>query len=330
MRPALAVHGGAGVLRADKPGARHRAVLKQALAAGYELLVDGKPALDAVAAAVVVLEDSPLFNAGRGSSFNSDGEIEMDASIMDGATLRAGAVATVRRIRNPILAARAVMEKTRHVLLAGSGAERFARSQGLKLERPEYFRTARRLSALRKNRKQLSRHGRRGGARRGWQSRGGDVDRRLYGETSGPRRRLADHRRRHLRRQPRLRDLGDGPGRSVHPRRRRARCLRPDALQRSASLAARGARRFENVANLGGDGGLIALDRRGNVAMPFNSQGMFRACIDRHGRRSSRSSDYSSFTFASFTTLSQRARSARTCAAELLRVLPTGSMPSVA
>ena len=133
MKPALAVHGGAGVLRADKPRARHRAVLAQALEAGYEILKRGGASLDAVAAAVVVLEDSPLFNAGRGSSFNSDGEIEMDASIMDGATLRAGAVAAVRRIRNPILAARAVMEETRHVLLAGSGAERFARKQGLQM-----------------------------------------------------------------------------------------------------------------------------------------------------------------------------------------------------
>ena len=131
MRPALAVHGGAGVLRADKPGARHRAVLEEALQqVRDQLLVDGKPALDAVAAAVVVLEDSPLFNAGRGSSFNSDGEIEMDASIMEGATLRAGAVAAVRRIRNPILAARAVMGNTRQCCLPGSGASALRASTG--------------------------------------------------------------------------------------------------------------------------------------------------------------------------------------------------------
>lgn len=151
MRPAIAIHGGAGVRRADRPGARHRAVLKQALEAGYEILLQGGKALDAVAAAVVILEDSPLFNAGRSSSFNSAGEIEMDASIMDGATLRAGAVAAVRRIRNPVLAARAVMEASRHVLLAGSGAERFARSQGLKFEPAKYFRTEKRWKALQKN-----------------------------------------------------------------------------------------------------------------------------------------------------------------------------------
>ena len=127
MKPVIAIHGGAGVMRRDKPGEQQRAVLKQALEAAYEQ----KTALDAVTAALVVLEDSPLFNAGRGSCFNADGEIEMDASIMDGEGLRAGAVAAVKRIRNPVLAARAVMEKTRHVLLAGDGAERFARGAGL-------------------------------------------------------------------------------------------------------------------------------------------------------------------------------------------------------
>ena len=144
------------MLRRERPGAPQRKALERALDAGYEVLKLGS-ALDAVTAAVVVLEDDPFFNAGRGSSFNSDGEIEMDASIMDGAGLRAGAVAAVRRIRNPILAARAVMEKTRHVLLAGDGAERFARKQGLRLEPPEYFHTARRLTALRK--KRVSYHG---------------------------------------------------------------------------------------------------------------------------------------------------------------------------
>jgi L-asparaginase / beta-aspartyl-peptidase len=285
LRLALAVHGGAGVLRADKPGARHRAVLKQALAAGYELLVDGKPALDAVAAAVVVLEDSPLFNAGRGSSFNTDGEIEMDASIMDGATLRAGAVATVRRIRNPILAARAVMEKTRHVLLAGSGAERFARSRGLKLERPEYFHTARRLSALRRNR--ISYHGTVGAVAL-------DADGNLAAATStgGYTGKLPGR-------------VGDSPliGAGTYADNRACAvsatglgeafiraavghdvCARMLYMSASVGAAARAA--LKSVANLGGDGGLIALDRRGNVAMPFNSQGMFRACIDRHGRRS--------------------------------------------
>ncbi len=285
MRPALAVHGGAGVLRADKPGARHRAVLKEALEAGYELLVDGKAALDAVAAAVVVLEDSPLFNAGRGSSFNGDGEIEMDASIMDGATLRAGAVAAVRRIRNPILAARAVMEKTRHVLLAGSGAERFARTHGLKLERPEYFHTARRLSALKRNR--ISYHGTVGavaldahGNLAAATSTGGYTgklpgrvgDSPLIGAGT-----YADNRACAV--------SGTGLGEAfIRAAVGHDVCAR--MLYRNASVGAAARAALKSVAKLGGDGGLIALDRRGNVAMPFNSQGMFRACIDRHGRRS--------------------------------------------
>jgi L-asparaginase / beta-aspartyl-peptidase len=284
LRPALAVHGGAGVLRADRPGARHRAVLKAALEAGYELLVDGKAALDAVAAAVVVLEDSPLFNAGRGSSFNADGEIEMDASIMDGATLRAGAVAAVRRIRNPILAARAVMEKTRHVLLAGSGAERFARTQGLKLERPDYFHTARRLSALKRNR--ISYHGTVGavaldahGNLAAATSTGGYTgklpgrvgDSPLIGAGT-----YADNRACAV--------SGTGMGEAfIRAAVAHDVCARMLYMSASVGAAARAA--LKSVANLGGDGGLIALDRRGNVAMPFNSQGMFRACIDRRGRR---------------------------------------------
>ena len=145
----IAIHGGAGVMRRDKPGPANRAGLERALDAGYEILRTGRSAIEAVTAAVLVLEDDPLFNAARGGSLNSDGEVEMDASIMEGAKLRAGAVAAVRRIRNPVLAARAVMENTRHVLLAGDGAERFARKQGLKLESPAYFRTPRQAEALR-------------------------------------------------------------------------------------------------------------------------------------------------------------------------------------
>ena len=279
-KPVIAIHGGAGVLRADKPGAQHRAVLKQALEAAYEQ----KTALDAVVAAVVVLEDSPLFNAGRGSSFNSDGEIEMDASIMDGATLRAGAVAAVRRIRNPILAARAVMEATRHVLLAGAGAERFARAQGLKLERPEYFHTARRLSALKRNLKNY--HGTVGAVAL-------DADGNLAAATStgGYTGKMPGR-------------VGDSPiiGAGTYADNRACAvsgtglgeafiraavghdvCARMRYSNASLGAATRAALR--NVADLGADGGLIAVDRRGNVAMPFNSEGMFRACIDRRGRR---------------------------------------------
>src|SRR5205814_9434823 len=117
----------------------------------------GGTALDAVCAAVVELEDDALFNAGRGACYNTDEEHELDAALMDGATRRAGAVGAVSRIRNPVLAARAVMEKSPHVLLAGRGAERFARAHGLPLVPESYFATQSRLTALRK--KLVGHHG---------------------------------------------------------------------------------------------------------------------------------------------------------------------------
>jgi L-asparaginase / beta-aspartyl-peptidase len=281
VRPVIAIHGGAGVMRRDRPGEQQRAVLKRALEAAYAQ----KTALDAVTAAVVVLEDSPLFNAGRGSCFNADGEIEMDASVMEGEALRAGAVAAVRRIRNPVLAARLVMEKTRHVLLAGDGAERFAREHGLALEEAAYFATEKRLSALKRNLKYH--HGTVGAVAL-------DTDGNLAAATSTggytgklPGRigdspligagNYADNRACAV--------SGTGLGEAfiraavaydVAARMR----YRKDPLPRAAAGA------LANVARLGGDGGLIAVDRRGNVAMPFNSEGMYRAAIDRAGKQS--------------------------------------------
>jgi L-asparaginase / beta-aspartyl-peptidase len=284
VKPVIAIHGGAGVMRRDKPGAQHRAVLKDAVEAGYSVLSEGGTSLDAVCAAVLVLEDSPLFNAGRGSCFNADGEIEMDASIMDGAELRAGAVAAVRRIRNPILAARAVMESSPHVLLAGDGAERFARAHGVQLERPQYFRTARRLSALKRNLKRH--HGTVGavaldqaGNLAAATSTGGYTgklpgrigDSPLIGAGN-----YADNRACAV--------SGTGLGEAfIRTAVGHDMCAR--MLYARASLAAAARAALEAVARVGGDGGLIAVDHRGNVVMPFNSEGMHRACVDRRGRR---------------------------------------------
>ncbi len=282
MKPLIAIHGGAGVMRRDKPGAANRAGLERALEAGYEMLRTGRSAIDAVTAAVMVLEDDPLFNAARGGSLNSDGDVEMDASIMEGAKLRAGAVAAVRRIRNPVLAARAVMEKTRHVLLAGEGAERFARKHGLKLESPAYFRTARRSASL----KRKNYHGTVGAVAL-------DADGNLAAATSTggytgkmPGRvgdspivgagTYADNRACAV--------SGTGLGEAfIRAAVAHDMCAR--MRYRGSSLAAAAAAALRNVAQLGGDGGLVAVDRRGNVAMPFNSEGMYRACIDRRGRR---------------------------------------------
>lgn len=150
----LVIHGGAGTITrqnmtAEKEKA-YREVLEQALKAGYSILKKGGTSLDAVEATVHVMEDSPLFNAGKGAVFTHEGKNELDAAIMDGKTLKAGAVASVTTIRNPISAARAVMEKSEHVLLIGKGAETFAKDKGLTIVDPSYFYTESRWQGLQK------------------------------------------------------------------------------------------------------------------------------------------------------------------------------------
>ena len=286
--PVIAIHGGAGTLRKSDMtaanAARYRSGLEQALLRGHEILLKGGSSLDAVIAAVVCMEDSPLFNAGRGSVYNAEGRNEMDAAVMDGARLRAGAVACVERIRNPVLAARAVMEHTRHVLLAGTGAERFAQKSGLRIEPDEYFHTPERLQALKANLK--SHHGTvgavaldRDGNLAAATSTGGYTgkmagrvgDSPLVGAGT-----YADNRSCAL--------SGTGLG-EAFIRAMVGHDVAARMLYRRESLARAAAAALAHVARLGGDGGLVAVDRRGNIAMPFNSQGMYRASIDRRGRR---------------------------------------------
>lgn len=147
----IVIHGGAGAL---EPGrytpeeeAAFKAKLSEALGAGYAVLERGGAALDAVEAAIVVMEDAPQFNAGKGAVFTIDGRNELDTSIMDGKTLNAGAAAGVTNVKNPIKLARAVMEKSEHVMLSREGAEEFAREQGLEIVEPGYFRTDHRWEA---------------------------------------------------------------------------------------------------------------------------------------------------------------------------------------
>lgn len=139
----LAIHGGAGTIlpssMTPEKELAYNLALKNALKTGFEILNKGGYALDAVEKAVACLEDAPLFNAGRGSVFTHDGFHEMDASIMDGKTLLAGAVANIRGVKNPVLLSRAIMEKSEHVFLAGAGAEEFARSMNIQFETDEYF-----------------------------------------------------------------------------------------------------------------------------------------------------------------------------------------------
>ncbi len=148
----LIIHGGAGAgsratisraLEADM-----RRAMAEALAAGFGVLDQGGTSLDAVTAAILILEDAPGFNAGKGAVFNAVGSHELDASIMDGATLNAGAAAGISTVRNPILLARAVMDHSPHVILSGSGAEEFAREQRLRTVTPDYFDTERRRRQL--------------------------------------------------------------------------------------------------------------------------------------------------------------------------------------
>lgn len=150
----LLIHGGAGAVQRNKLTAERerafREVLAQSLAAGHAILAAGGNSVDAVIAAIAVMEDSPLFNAGKGAVFTHTGRIELDASIMDGATRMAGAVAAVTTIRNPIRAAHAVMTRSAHVLLIGAGADQFAAEQGLDIVDPSYFHTQHRWNQLQK------------------------------------------------------------------------------------------------------------------------------------------------------------------------------------
>ena len=150
MPTAILVHGGAGaIFPDDRAHACARGCL-EAARAGHRILLAGGTALDAAEAACVVLEDDPAFNAGTGSCLNADGEVEMDACLMDGASLAAGAVAAIRGVRNPIQVARLVMDRSGHVLLAGEGAARFARSQGVPPWPPSLLVTERALERWRK------------------------------------------------------------------------------------------------------------------------------------------------------------------------------------
>jgi beta-aspartyl-peptidase (threonine type) len=263
---------------------RYLTSLTRILEDGYRILRQGGTSIDAVTAVVVALEDDPLFNAGRGAVYNAAGEHELDASVMDGASLRAGAVAAVKRIRNPVLAARTVMEKSPHVLLAGAGAEAFAKAHGIALVRPRYFHTEERRRALARRLKRH--HGTVGavaldskGSLAAATSTGGYTgklpgrvgDSPLIGAGT-----YADNRSCAV--------SGTGWGEAfirialAHEVSARILHLR-ESLRQAASAALR------KLARIGGDGGLVALDRRGNIVMPFNSAGMLRACVHPDGRR---------------------------------------------
>ncbi|WP_338419406.1 isoaspartyl peptidase/L-asparaginase family protein [Aerolutibacter ruishenii] len=296
--PVLVIHGGAGVERAgmtpaDEAAARQ--ALEAALRAGHARLRAGAPAVDAVTAAITVLEDAPQFNAGRGAVFTHDGRNELDASLMDGATGKAGAVAGVHRVRNPILLARAVMEKSRHVMMVGEGAEAFAKEQGIGLVDPAWFRTEKRWQQLQKalaeeasGQARLDRgifyFGTVGalaldaeGRLAAGTSTGGMTNKRYgrVGDSSivgaGT---WADGR---------CAVSGTGWGEyyiraaAAHEICARVR-LSGQGIDRAAASVING-----DIPKAGGDGGAIALGSDGTFALPFNTEGMYRGWIGADG-----------------------------------------------
>ena len=296
--PALVIHGGAGVIRKDMHPERERAIraaLREALDQGQAALRAGRPALDAVTAAIAVLEDSPHFNAGRGAVFTHDGRNELDAAIMDGATLRAGSVAGVERVRNPILLARAVMEHSPHVMLVGAGAEAFARTQDIVLVEPSWFRTEERWQQL----QETLRHDAMGEHAAADHVRHFGTVGALALDMEG---RLAAGTSTGGMTGKRWGRIGDAPviGAGTWAD---ARCavsgtgwgefyLRTAAAARIALrvelLGEPVAQAAEAVINgkiraLGGSGGAIVLDADGGIAMPFNTDGMFRGWVGTDG-----------------------------------------------
>jgi beta-aspartyl-peptidase (threonine type) len=299
MSFALAIHGGAGALRpeASTPEiiAATHAGLRRALLAGHQVLADGGSALDSVTAAVMVLEDDPLFNAGRGSVLTADGVTEMDAAIMEGSERRAGAVAGITGPRNPVLAARMVMEQSEHVLLTGEGAMRFLQAQGMAMEPAGYFWTERRQSVLRAeltrraagladSRDDAAKHGTVGAV--ACDSQGnvaaatstGGMTAKLPGRVSdspligsGT---FADNATCAI--------SATGHGEffirwaAAHDVSARMRYLGETVGQAAQNVVA-------GLAVIGGSGGLIAIDSAGNMALPFNSPGMYRGTIGLDG-----------------------------------------------
>jgi L-asparaginase / beta-aspartyl-peptidase len=285
---AIAVHGGAGTLsRRDTCAEReqaYRAALAEALDAGYALLERGAASLDAAIAAVCVLEDNPLFNAGRGAVLTRDGAAELDASVMDGRTLQAGAVTGLRHVKNPITLARRVMDHSPHVMLVGAGAEEFARLQGVELVSNEYFRTPVRQAQLHRllagsaeKENDLVAFGTVGAVAL-------DVDGNVAAATStggmtGKR----------------WGRVGDSPiiGAGTYASNESCAvsatghgeyfirsvvahdiCAQMEYLKLPLAQAA--ANVLAKMKALGGNGGVIAIDPRGEVVLDFNSEGMFR------------------------------------------------------
>jgi L-asparaginase / beta-aspartyl-peptidase len=296
---AIAVHGGAGTIERSSLSRETeqaiRADLERAARAGYQVLQNGGSSVEANIAAVMILEDSPHFNAGKGAVFNAAGEHELDAAIMDGAKRRAGAIAGVRRVRNPILLAREVMLHSEHVMLTGAGAENFARSKNIKFASERYFYTEHRWQQLQAAKKleklkpraalsSASYFGTVGAVSLDQQgglsaatSTGGMTNKRFGRVGDSPLIGAGTY----ADRQCAVSATGHGEFfiRSVVAHNICARvAYRGDRIDQAAEAVV-----LDELKTLGGDGGVIAIDQDGKIAMPFNSAGMYRAMIDTNG-----------------------------------------------
>lgn len=311
MKPfGLVIHGGAGVIErknmSPELDAEYRATLQRALDAGYAVLEKNGTALDAVIAAVTIMEDSPLFNAGKGAVLNADGICEMDASIMNGATLQAGAIAGVRHIKNPLHLARDVMEKSTHVFLIGEGAEKFAWSLGYENTPNEYFQTEFRKQQLERA-KQLESKKVNGTASvpLDLTSPGGQRDEHFrreqkYGTVGcvalDQHGNLAAGTSTGGMTNKKFGRVGDVPVIGAGTYANNTTCavsstgwgeffiratvahdISAQMEYAGKDLRAAAATTLAKVAKLGGDGGVIGIDARGNVMTDFNSEGMYRA-----------------------------------------------------
>lgn len=293
---AIAIHGGAGALApADLTPERERAYrqgLERALRAGFDVLSAGGASLDAVVEAVKALEDDPLFNAGRGAVLNAAGVAELDASLMDGRDLRAGAVAGLRHVRSPIELARRVMEHSPHVMLAGPGAEEFALEQGMTPVPNSHFITERRQRELQKHLARLAAAG-----EESLMGTVGAVALDQHGNLAAATSTGGTTGKRYGR-------VGDSPIIGAGTYAANDCCavsatghgeyfIRAAVAHEIASLmryrgldvaATADEVVMRQLVRLGGEGGVIAIGRDGTIALPFNSAGMLRGAMDSRGR----------------------------------------------
>ncbi|MFC3562292.1 isoaspartyl peptidase/L-asparaginase family protein [Pedobacter jamesrossensis] len=307
----MVIHGGAGTIlkknMTPEKEAAYIAALTEALKAGYAKIQEGKNSLDAVEATIHVMENSPLFNAGKGAVFTHDGRNELDAAIMDGKTQMAGAVAGITTVKNPISAARAVMEKSEHVMMVGSGADLFAKDAGLEIVDPKYYWTKERWDGLQQAIKEDSTkavldHGSKKSELLG--SKNHDYKFGTVGcvalDKAGN---LAAGTSTGGMTNKKYGRVGDAPiigsgtycnnetaGISCtgwgefYIRNVVAKTISDLMEYKGLSVIEASKIALDKVGKMGGDGGLIALDKKGNVAMPFNTEGMYRGTITADGK----------------------------------------------